>query len=670
MATNIPRDRIIIRTMRGGPYYSPGLDQWIWTYHRKETKATDIQIVKGVGDFVFFNQAPDVGHVIIKSKNREFDPLTNQYISAGRALNVEYMDLPDTSQPEEYLRPLFRGVIKDVTVKYNPMNEPEITVTGIDNVGLLAAHEISQEFANRPDVNGVELTLKELFEKLPDDISLGYIDPELSPVLSTNEPRSPLQYVDGQKALGPDDVNYNEYTLQSHNGVWGPSELLEMGQFINKPMAKTYVKAGDNAYDLITRLAQADLTEITCNAENIVYAQPHFKWHPLFWLAAGKEIQRANSPEGPTNDNRQFNYVDMNNRPYFNVTASDGEQRMINHIVFSNTSRDASGNETVTEYGPFVDQASINQYGQKAIIIDTLRNNDGNLNSYFTMIADEILRIAKTPKPRINSFQTDMTKKIDRDLVNPITASNLGYTNRRLWLEEIRDPDPLGIGDLYGSVTSSASGTYIDKTTIDMSFNTNPQDPENGIIIGGGSETIGVKHFLNGSNWTTEILLSNDSKEKQLQENIDYNLPGVMKASGDPTLQGVSGPGTWLGSYTVLKLFKYSGDTEGPINDGDPSDMQASDFDNVTNWWWVHGNNGKERDDTSLMFASTDPALDGTRTHTWKSAAQYPDGNLGFLQYNGYQNYAGRWEQPETLYLKDNNGWMYIYADKEYYESQ
>lgn len=642
MASQYPRDRIVIRTS-SGPTYLPLLDEYRWTYEKIQAKATDIQVVRGVGDFIYFNQAPDVGHVIIKSRNRDLDPLVNPSIKANKMLNVEYSFAPDQPYADDYLYPLFRGTIKDVSVKYNPKDEPEITISAVDNVGILAAHEISESFANRPDVNGVPLTLEELFEKLPDDIpGLAPIDPQTPGFSSTENqpPAPPFRYI---------DANY-----QDHNGVWGSGDLAKMGEITNKPNATTYVKAGDNAYDLITKLAQADLMEIVCNARNIVYAQPHFKWHSAFWVAAVGEIERQRFGTSPI----EFSTLDMSYRPYFNVSASDGEKRMINYIVFRNTSRDSAGNETVTEYGPYVNQSSIDTYGQKGLVLETFRNDDGNLNNHFSLLADEVLRIGGAPKPRINSFQMDATKFSPLPVLDPVDVSNMVLTMGRTWVLEYRPEYPF-----VESVGSLDSGTFIDKTIIDMEFNTNPDDPSNGIVIGGGSEVIGVKHFINGQNWTVEFLLSNDSKQKQLQENIDTNLPWTLRASGDPKVQDFPSSS----AYTELRLFKdlRTPFTEGPIDDGTPSDVSASDFDNITNWYWVFGNNGKHLNDTSQLFHSTTPELDGTVTHGWTTQGTNP--LAGLNQTNGYYDpNKEAWVQPQTLYLKDNNGWIYLYGDQEY----
>lgn len=661
-----PRDYIKIRIY----------DQSVPQQHHWESfasLATDIQINRGVGDYVYFNQVPDVGQLILTSNNRQLDPLVNPVVRSNALIRIDFSPMEKTtysdSIKEQYYRPLFTGKIQDVEVEYAPNSEdPTIKISAIDNLGVLANHTISENFANRADIAGVEITLRELLDKL-----LEYTPGVVREISFPNEFERPIRYLAA-------DLQEDEFT-------WGADDMIN--HIINKPAAKTIVKAGDNAYDLIAKLAQADLMEVVCDAENVVCVAPFFKWSSIWW-AMTPQMMRAKR-ENEDIDTVYENVVNGWEYPYYDVSATDGHKRMVNSIVFNNTIRTAGG-ENTTEYGPYENTSSIRTYGQSRIVIDTFRNDTGSLEADFQKLANEILAISAIPRPRLNTINYDMTKMVGRrpednnSLCDPMDTRYA--TDDDPWVNQLlKYRDFINYQGLQKFQGYRQGWDRINKSLIHVKFNTHPARPgspgnPDNVFIERYQEVVGVTHQITPETWEANVVLADDSKSQQILDNAQPNVPTHMLAQVEEDINY-----TAQSTGFELRLYRDTNFYGTDKKVGDPSDVVPSDFDNITNWYWVWGANGKnfaypgQYDISSWeWYTSTTPATSGSIS---TGPLSFGGGNISqygwifcntdFAEKNPFDNIISGsvlpiasqyWSKYQTLYLIDSNGYGYLYYDR------
>lgn len=677
-----PRDFIKIRILESITIDTVN-NGWNEEWEEIDVLATDIQINRGVGDYVYFNQVPDVGQLILTSNNRQLDPLVNPAIRSNKVIRIDFSPWEQRTQYsqsviESEYRPLFSGRIQDVEVQYAPNSEePTIKISAIDNLGVLANHEISENFANRVDVAGVELTLKDLISKLQEETTIGNFTGVRQ---VTNEIKFPEQGYEVLRYLGSD--------LQGDDFTWGGDDMIN--HIIDKPLAKTVVKAGDNAYDLIAKLAQADLMEIVCDAKNVICVSPFFKWSPIWW-AMTPQIMRAKRQNEDIKTTVYDNVVNGWEYPYFDVSATDGHKRMVNSIIFNNTVR-TSGGDTSTEYGPYDNNSSIATYGQNRIVIDTFRNDTGNLAADFQKLADEILAISATPRARLNTINYDMTKMVglgsgvNNSLCDPMAAlypvANNEWVNQLLKYRYWVNYQGLRKYQAYRQPRAR-----INKSLIHVKFNTHPARPgspgnPDNVFIERYQEVVGVTHQITPETWEANIVLADDSKSQQILDNAQLNVPTHLMAQVDEAEVGME-----ANDGIELRLYKNTNFYGTDVEVGDPSDVVPSDFNNITNWYWVWGGNGKnfaypgQYDISSWeWYTSTTPATSGSITTPPMIGGGGDITNYGwsfintdFAERNPFNNIVSGSTIPtasqyyskyQTLYLLDSNGYGYMYFDR------
>ena len=105
---------------------------------------------------------PDVGQLVLTSRNPDLDPYTNSLIKYGARV---YISGGGTA--------LFSGNIEGIDIEYKPMGEPaEITITAVDTIGLLVKSTLSDNFIEQQD----SWTLSELFTSLPGSLDAPYFN--------------------------------------------------------------------------------------------------------------------------------------------------------------------------------------------------------------------------------------------------------------------------------------------------------------------------------------------------------------------------------------------------------------------------------------------------------------------------------------------------------------
>lgn len=622
---------------------------------RYDSLATEFQIVRGVGDYVFFNQAPDVGQMIMKSRNKNLDPILNPSIRANSTIEVYA-----TTRNKSESFPIFTGKVTNVEVDYQPNDKPDIKVNAIDALGELAEHSFTPEFAARPDVYATELTLKDVCELIVHDM------PDLN-----------IEYI------------FNNFDSDaSHLGAELVAEAV-----LQKPAAKTYIRAGDNAYDVIAKLAQADLMEMVCDAENKIWIQPYFRFNPLYWHYAGIISQRAEwfinpqewqifavaRPDFPTHTftedkTHEFPYLDrIGGSSFTDIAATDGYGRTINSIVFNNTSIywDAGQqqyNEDTREWGPYEDAASIAQYGQKRIVIDTARNDDNNLDQYYSLIAQQILEESANPVPTVNRIKTntllddfyedysirdwfDPMKARESAAIFRFTRTNNNYVT---WYN-------------YANIFDTKE---ISKTMTGVYFLVDPDDPST--AIDKDYEIVGVTHYITPESWETEFTFSIESKETQLIKNLAVKRVKSVQSRVHQTeynnrvmewdcLEDVVDDGSKRGVYQphLDDNVDYWWWVFGPNATEDPIHWQGphkDQYGNVTGYAWTNGNN----EGIQPYYNPTTPQVS-----YWGNPGSYYPGTFAAINGVGVgevKEWDGTGLKRPLCVFRDINGWYYLHA--------
>ena len=97
----------------------------------------NIEIVRGILDYEGPWSVPDVGQLIIKSRNLELDPYNNPLVRYNNEVRV----MADNTR-------IFTGRISGIDVNYGPKNQDSmITINAIDFLGTMQKHIISDELA-------------------------------------------------------------------------------------------------------------------------------------------------------------------------------------------------------------------------------------------------------------------------------------------------------------------------------------------------------------------------------------------------------------------------------------------------------------------------------------------------------------------------------------------
>lgn len=307
-----------------------------------------IDIVRGVDEYEGVYQAPDVGQLILTTRNELADPNVTSAVRFNSLIQVY-----GTKIENGPLVLIYEGYVTDINVEYRPQNQPPlITINAVDQIGMIQRHKFTKDFqAYLNSTYGDDgVTLTELFTAL----NSAYYS-----------------------ATGKIEIP-NFYATTSLMENHSPGTLVE---------GRAAVEAGDNAYEFIVQLMQSSLMQMHVKVDGSLYLYPHFKRDPdYFYYPSGY-------PEGTTVHFKS----DGTGSSYKTINIDDGFDRTINQVFFQNTDKQySSGNVVITtsDWGPYNSSTSINTWNSTAIELDTYINGASNLiEDTFNKVGNDIIQL-------------------------------------------------------------------------------------------------------------------------------------------------------------------------------------------------------------------------------------------------------------------------------------
>lgn len=314
----------------------------------------NIDIVRGVDEYQSIAQVPDVGQLVLLSRNELLDPNVTDAVRFNSKIEV-YAKKEELG--ESVL--IYRGFITNINVEYRPKNQPPlITINAIDQIGILQRHKFTSSFRSylisTYGTDGVSLT--ELFTAL----TTGYF-------ASTG--KIEIQNFSGTTSL-----------MENHS----PGTLIE---------GKAALKSGDIAYDFIVDLMQTNVSQMHIRPDGSIYVYPYFKHDPdYFYYPTGY-------PEGP---NVEFK-SDGTGYSYETILIDDGFDRTINQVLIKNLDKEYlfdpySGQydnvDSETTWGVYNSAVSIDEWNTSGLELRTvINNNTDKVEATFSRLASNILQI-------------------------------------------------------------------------------------------------------------------------------------------------------------------------------------------------------------------------------------------------------------------------------------
>lgn len=333
----------------------------------------NIDAVRGIETYQSAAQIADVGQLTITSRNKNIDPHVNPDIRFNAEIWVQYQDAI-----------LFRGYITDVNVEYGAHGEDTIiTINAIDRIGLIQRHKFTEDFSNY------------IRTHYPDGVGIVELCRELNDFYYYNTGKTEIE-------------NFFIYT------DW--SFIRDVPSTMDAPYAKTAIKAGDNALDVMTQLMQSSLFNLV-SANYGGYLWPYPKYDSYLYTFSPPELPITFSSEGGTAI------------PYKSILVDDGFERTSNLIELSNSSVEfGTGNtfiENSSTYGPYILQSSATDWGSNQLSMSTLFSGAEDTEQTYVNLAKDLLEVDGVPKLNIAKITVDAGKYWNYNIEN----TGLEYIN-------------------------------------------------------------------------------------------------------------------------------------------------------------------------------------------------------------------------------------------------
>jgi PKD repeat protein len=391
--------------------------------------------------FQGFWAKPETGYITIVSRNKDLDPYINELIRTNRRIKLNVGDANNGL-------PLFLGVITDFNIEYRQKDDPLITINGVDYFGYLNRLVITEEF---------------LEENVPDET---------------------IAFADFVQLFSNDNVGFLEYQSRFMDPIT-PGILPYAPP--NSPMIKP--KVGDNVFELIAQAMATGMMDYS------VFFGQYFNIHPYYKHDFGSQFNGDNPYQYSFNSE---GYID-GSYPYKFISIDDGFQRTVNQVEISNTNLVTDVSEN---YGPFIDNASLTEWGPGKINVpttfDATRTTtleiDTSVSAQVEFYKDNTFELQSVPKMLVNSITVDVMKQF------------VPYGPSVAFLPTIGS----GISIEHKiNETTTITGTYV---------------------------VIGLKHRIDRSDWYVEYIL----RENELPI-YDERMPKVPQISIVPSLSGTTG---------------------------------------------------------------------------------------------------------------------------------
>lgn len=421
----------------------------------------NVNIKTGVDYFEGPWQQPDTGQFTLITRNPNLDPKINPNIKYDSI--IEFLDSRDTNE-----RPFFRGYVTDINVEYVRNDNPIITITGTDTLGLLQriliTPAIEQDCIYDGDEDGIS------FEKFAS--------------------------VDGLEELILKYFNF--YFVQGENTVGG-----SLGSSVPayRP-AKFFPKAGENLLEIITRYAETNLDFISVSYSELdeydtVNINPFPKYNTDYWSP-----QQDPALEFPT---YQFSSDPADERPYETILVDNGYNRVTNQLEFSNEYRTivAGVPESTNEsFGTYISEYSVDEWAITKTSISTYfpasKANEGEMERY----ARDIFQIVAFPTDQIQNITFNNARIEDIE-------SDYTYSNFKI-RQFVRIKHQLSESETIDRVYDIAGITHnISPNEWTMGFNFKPSEQELAFTYQGQPPTIQMNAFSGDTNFNFTATIVN-----------------------------------------------------------------------------------------------------------------------------------------------------------------
>lgn len=456
----------------------------------------NVEAIRGIETYQSAAQITDVGQLTIISRNKNIDPHINPDIRFNTQIWVEY---------DDYI--IFRGYVTDVNVEYGAQGEDTIiTINATDRIGLIQRHRFTQDFSDYIRTN------------YPNGVDIVELCVELNGLYKYNTGTTEIE---------------NFYINPDWGWIRGTSSTMDA------PYARTAIKPGDSALDLITKLMQSSLFNlVSLNFGAWLWPYPKYDSY-LYTFNIG-----LIPPELPVSFSSEGEGI-----PYKSILVDDGFERTSNLIELSNSSVEFENGNTFVEsssnYGPYILQSSATEWGSNQLSMSTLFSDAEDTQQTYDDLARDLLEVDGTPKLNIAKITVDAEKYWD------YSPKNEAYPNG--WTTPI-----ISINQGFGTVDI---GTYTFRHKINDSLSIEKE-----------YTIIGIKYSIDFNNFYATYTLK-ESIENLLTESQIQEPQIVINGTFDPEGEWYEGDTNfqWIASitdYPVDKIAQVDWELAGLYDDG------------------------------------------------------------------------------------------------------
>ena len=353
----------------------------------------NVDIVEGNDVYEGPWQQIDTGQFTIVTRNPNMDPEINP--------NVKYNARIEFRDSRSFGGTFFSGYITDINVEYQRNNDPLITITGTDILGVFQRTIVTQEMYDAI-VNYCTTSAPALLETGIDfEFFMYFVD--LYILKDQTDPlklRYPVRY--GFVGGAPGLVG----ALPGSEGV-----------LAYRPAAY-FPKVGETILEVINKYAETNLDYFSLSPY-FLEIYPLAKYNGAYWPPVQDPALEFTT--------YQFSSDPADNKPYESILIDNGYNRTINQIEVSNESRFFEGGELVSEtnnFGDYTVQESAQGWAETkarlSTILDVDHANDAELERYATDIfqiiafpSDEIQQITFN-NGRYQDIEDNITRSFNR----------------------------------------------------------------------------------------------------------------------------------------------------------------------------------------------------------------------------------------------------------------
>ena len=354
----------------------------------------NVDIVEGNDIYEGPWQQVDTGEFTIVTRNPNMDPKVNPNVKYNA--RIKFND--SRTAPLYSSNTFFTAWITDVNVEYQRNDDPIITITGTDILGVLQRTIVTQEMYDAI-VNNVTTYAPALLET-----GIGFQD-FCSYV---------TEYVFKYEPFGQ-DFKY-KVLIDFIGGTPGLVNATpgSEGALAYRPAAY-FPKVGETILEVMNKYAQTNLDYFSLGP-GYIYVYPLAKYNGAYWPPVQDPALEFLT--------YQFSSDPADNKPYESILIDNGYNRTINQIEVSNESSffvDGELQSETNSFGDYTIQASTENWATTKARLETILDlehaNDEELERYAT----DIFQIIAFPSDQIQNITFNNGRY--QDIQNDITRS-------------------------------------------------------------------------------------------------------------------------------------------------------------------------------------------------------------------------------------------------------